>query len=71
MLRLKVLIALAAAWAAPAVAEVDYAAQLKQDDAVLRDFAFSNGEKIAALKAAIMRRLGCLVATRLGGSSMR
>jgi homoserine O-acetyltransferase len=50
MLRLKVLIALAAAWAAPAVAEVDYAAQLKQDDAVLRDFAFSNGEKIAALK---------------------
>ena len=46
----KVLIALGAAWAAPAVAQVDYAAQLSEGDAVLRNFTFAGGGKIAALK---------------------
>lgn len=43
------LIALGAGWTAPAAAEVDYAAQLKQGDVVLRDFVFSDGEKLAAM----------------------
>jgi len=46
----KAIIALAATWAAPAMAEVDYAAQLKQGDAVLRDFTFADGEKMPSLK---------------------
>ena len=46
----KAIIALAAAWAAPAMAEVDYAAQLKEGDAVLRDFTFADGEKLPSLK---------------------
>ncbi|HTK58066.1 MAG TPA: alpha/beta fold hydrolase [Sphingomicrobium sp.] len=45
----KVLMALAAVWAMPAAAEVDYSGQLTQGDAVLKDFAFSDGEKLAAL----------------------
>jgi len=47
---LRFLMALAAAWAVPAAAEVDYSAQLTQGDAILKDFAFSDGEKLAALK---------------------
>jgi homoserine O-acetyltransferase len=43
------MIALAALAAAPAAAEVDYAAQMKQGDAVLRDFAFAGGGRLAAL----------------------
>lgn len=41
----------AALCTAPAAADVDvdYAAQMKQGDAVLRDFAFASGEKLAAL----------------------
>jgi homoserine O-acetyltransferase len=46
----KVLIALATAWAAPAAAEVDYGAQQTQGDAVLKDFAFADGEKLPLLK---------------------
>jgi homoserine O-acetyltransferase/O-succinyltransferase len=46
----KILIALAATWATPAVAEVDYAAQLTQDDAILKDFTFTDGEKLPSLK---------------------
>jgi homoserine O-acetyltransferase len=46
-----ILAALAALWAVPAAAAgVDYAARMTQGDAVLRDFAFANGEKLAALK---------------------
>jgi len=45
-----ILIALIAGlFAAPAVAQVDYGARLKEGDAVLRNFAFANGEKLAAL----------------------
>jgi homoserine O-acetyltransferase/O-succinyltransferase len=44
------LIALATAWAAPAAADVDYAAQTTQGDAILRDFAFANGAKLPSLK---------------------
>lgn len=36
--------------AAPAAAEVDYAAQMKQGDALLRDFTFASGQKLPALK---------------------
>jgi homoserine O-acetyltransferase len=43
-------LALAAAWAAPAAADVDYAAQLTQGDAILKDFTFADGEKLASLK---------------------
>jgi homoserine O-acetyltransferase len=46
----KFLMALSAAWAMPAAAEVDYAAQLTQGDAILKDFAFADGEKLASLK---------------------
>ena len=45
-----VLVAIAAAWSAPASAQVDYAAQLKQGEAILRDFRFADGEKMAALR---------------------
>jgi homoserine O-acetyltransferase len=44
-----ILVALAAVWAAPAVAEVDYSTRLKQGDAVFRDFRLANGEKLAEL----------------------
>lgn len=46
----EVLAGLTVLWAVPAAAEVDYGAQLKQGDVVLRDFAFAGGEKLAALK---------------------
>jgi len=46
----KVLIALTLAWAAPAMANVDYAAQLAQGDAILKDFTFADGEKLPSLK---------------------
>src|SRR5207342_1497869 len=36
--------------AAAAMAEVDYAAQLVQGDAILKDFKFADGEKLPALK---------------------
>jgi len=49
-LRPSFLIALAAAWAAPAAAEVDYAARAVQGDAILKDFAFAGGEKLQSLK---------------------
>jgi homoserine O-acetyltransferase len=43
-------LALATAWATPADADVDYAAQLTQSDAILKDFTFADGEKLASLK---------------------
>jgi len=46
----KILIALAAAWAVPAMAQVDYSTQLTEGDAVLRDFTFANGSKLETLK---------------------
>src|SRR5215218_2937501 len=46
----KILIALAALWTAPAAAEVDYATQLKQGDAILKDFTFADGEKLPSIK---------------------
>ena len=46
----KFLMSLAATWAMPAAAEVDYAAQLTQGDAILKDFAFADGEKLDSLK---------------------
>ncbi len=42
--------AIAAALASPALAEVDYGAQLKEGDAVLRNFRFSDGRTLPALK---------------------
>jgi homoserine O-acetyltransferase len=45
-----VLVAIAVAWSAPASAQVDYAAQLKQGEAILRDFRFADGEKMTALR---------------------
>jgi homoserine O-acetyltransferase len=42
--------AIGVSWAAPSAAEVDYAAQLKQGDVVLRDFTFAGGEKLAQMK---------------------
>jgi len=41
---------LAFAWAAAASAQTDYAAQLKEGDAVLRDFRFASGERMAELR---------------------
>lgn len=38
------------AWSAGAGAQTDYAAQLKQGDAVLRDFRFGSGERMAELR---------------------
>ncbi len=35
------------AWAGSAAAQVDYAARLKEGDAVLRDFRFRSGERLA------------------------
>jgi len=46
----KFLMALAAAWAVPAAAEVDYAAQATQGDAILKDFAFADGERLPSLR---------------------
>ncbi len=43
------LIVLAAFVTTPAAADVDYAAQMKQGDAMLRNFTFANGEKLPAL----------------------
>ncbi|WP_374940272.1 alpha/beta fold hydrolase [Pedomonas mirosovicensis] len=42
--------AVAALWAAPASAEVDYAAQLKEGDVILKNFTFGTGEKLAELR---------------------
>ena len=47
---LKIILAIAIAWAAPAIAEVDYSAQLSQGDAILKDFTFADGEQLPALK---------------------
>jgi homoserine O-acetyltransferase len=48
---LKLLIgALALLCAGPAAAQADYAAQLKEGDAVLRDFRFQSGERMAELR---------------------
>ena len=41
---------LALAWAGAAAAQPDYAAQLKEGDAVLRDFRFGSGERMAELR---------------------
>lgn len=41
---------LAFAWAGAAHAEADYAAQLKEGDALLRDFRFRSGERMAELR---------------------
>jgi homoserine O-acetyltransferase len=41
---------LALAWAGAAAAQADYAAQLREGDAVLRDFRFGSGERMAELK---------------------
>ena len=49
-LSLKPLLALALLWAAPAAAEVDYAAQMKEGDAILRDFKFGSGETMKELR---------------------
>jgi homoserine O-acetyltransferase len=46
----KAMIAVAVAWASPAVPEVDYAAQAAHGDAILKDFTFADGEKLPALK---------------------
>ena len=46
----KVFIMIAAAWATPCAAEVDYVAQLSQGDAILKNFTFADGEKVASLK---------------------
>jgi homoserine O-acetyltransferase/O-succinyltransferase len=51
MAMLKLLIALLAlAWAGTAAAQADYAAKLKEGDAVLRDFRFGSGERMAELR---------------------
>jgi hypothetical protein len=48
---LKLVIALLAfAWAGAASAQDDYAAQLKEGDAILRDFRFAGGERMAPLR---------------------
>jgi homoserine O-acetyltransferase len=48
---LKLLIGLLAlGWAGPAAARSDYAARLKEGDAVLRDFRFASGERLAELR---------------------
>ena len=49
-LSLKPLLAFALLWAAPAAAGVDYAAQLKEGDAVLSDFKFGSGETMEELR---------------------
>jgi homoserine O-acetyltransferase len=41
---------LALVWATAAAAQADYAAQLKEGDAVLRDFRFGSGERMAELR---------------------
>ena len=41
---------LAALMGAPARAQIDYASQMKQGDASLRDFTFASGQKLAALR---------------------
>ena len=47
----KLLLALlAAAWAGAAAAQPDYSAQLREGDAVLRDFRFGSGERMAELR---------------------
>jgi homoserine O-acetyltransferase len=47
----KLLITLAAAWAAPATAaETDYSAQLTEGNAILKDFTFADGEKLPSLR---------------------
>ena len=53
----RVLIALAVAWAVPAAAEVDYAAQLKEGDAILRDFTFAGPAQIRTVLASTHPRL--------------
>src|SRR3954468_339683 len=51
MAMLKCLIGLIAlAWAGAATAQADYAARLKEGDAVLRDFRFGSGERMAELR---------------------
>ena len=47
---LNIIVAIAMTWAVPAMAEVDYSAQLNQGDAILKDFTFADGEKLPALK---------------------
>lgn len=49
-LSMKPLFALALLWAAPAAAEVDYAAQMMEGDAILRDFKFGSGETMKELR---------------------
>ena len=49
-LSLKPLLAFALLWAAPTAAEVDYAAQLKEGDAILSDFKFGSGETMEELR---------------------
>ena len=44
------LLAFTAVVATPVAAQVDYAARMKQGDAMLRDFAFANGRKLPALR---------------------
>lgn len=46
---LKILMGLTALWSAPAAAQTDYAAQLKERDAILRDFQFGTGEVMKEL----------------------
>jgi homoserine O-acetyltransferase len=46
----RVLGLLALAWAAAAAAQPDYSAQLKEGDAVLRDFRFRSGERMEGLR---------------------
>lgn len=43
------LLAIALSIAAPAAAQVDYAARMKQGDAVLRNFRFASGERLPAI----------------------
>ena len=42
--------------AAPAAAQIDYAAAMKQGDAMLRDFRFASGQELARAATSIMRR---------------
>ena len=46
----RALLILAAAWAAPAFAQTDYAAQLSEGDVVLKDFRFGTGETLPELR---------------------
>ena len=65
------LIVLGAGWAAPAAAEVDYAARLKQGDVILRDFTFADGEKLAEMRIHYANPWNAAARQVAGGSSMR